>query len=1109
MREHMTSLLGKITSPVKTLKSMLYWARSYLSRPTVKEILLEAEGIGSSRYRSLLYVLRLAIFSGIILRFIIHRSEQSKLQVYVVMLLLVLYACYMVAIEILRGREAYKNEDKLRRFVGCQVAIDIISISAFSYLTGKVESDFYLFYFLPLFVAGEQFEKNGFLVSLVLVNIAQGLVAVLLDWNLDIIPRILLPRGFFLSVISAMLFMFAQYSLKNLLQAFRTVLNAMNRGVTIVDRNSYDIVFANDRRPGLIRKGRGESRKCYSAIHSRDEKCEDCPMNNLKTKGMVSQIRTRSINGEIRVFQMDSTYLPNIDGKVELVLKVDEDITERHNLIEIADILTQEDPRKVKEILGTIAGGVLALGCKTVTAYKISKDRKKLECILTMEAGGRIVEGRSHALIWEKFVGVPGHFIANIGDVLPFSDITVSQGELIFPLLMRSIPLGLLVLRCGDGISEPINVDAVNHVQMYANHMARALHTARRFESYEEIGRISKRLESTESPMEMLSILVEGIYSTNIEVIGARVDILEGETLRSALGSGIWKGRAVKRCSLDCKILSLGMAELPHECTSFASEDEPCGRLLKDMGYDAVNMGRMVCYGLDICGVVPERIQGVLCVQLRNGCDVQGGEILNHLMMVFKNAQGSMAKAKELVRIAQAHKAISQKEVYRVRSLELLVQIEELIGANNSTAEEIKHLILKGLTVSDGMSFTRAMLFEKNEDDLWHYDMGIGPINGEEAHSTWTRIGALTYKDSNMLAYDLENHLNIDMKHFTITDLEVDQLVAESAMYRGRGLRENETLLGKICSLDRHLIIRYRTCGRSVFLLLDNAFKSLADPFLFDEDVVSLVRLYTKAMTQALEELENEKKMAEKYQEIDTATLLGLQAGEIMHDLKDYVNVLYVNKALLADKIVRIMPMMESAARGELHNILVDVDGAIEETKAMTTGCLEALRDAAGATEVVSVNECIESAIATVKMFFPHLARTVDIVSRYDGIVKVRGIRRKYETCFKNIIKNACEARMTDQDRMSLEIFTESSDGGVRIIFHDNGCGIKKEDIAKILEPQFTTKIYGKGIGLYLAGRYIEDHEGTITVESEVGVGTTFTITLSECVEAGCDDRHN
>ena len=68
----------------------------------------------------------------------------------------------------------------------------------------------------------------------------------------------------------------------------------------------------------------------------------------------------------------------------------------------------------------------------------------------------------------------------------------------------------------------------------------------------------------------------------------------------------------------------------------------------------------------------------------------------------------------------------------------------------------------------------------------------------------------------------------------------------------------------------------------------------------------------------------------------------------------------------------------------------------------------------------------------------------------------------------------------------------------VQIVFRDTGTGIPPENLSKIFDPFFTSKDVGHGTGLGLAVSYgiIEQHGGTIDVESTLGAGTTFTILL-------------
>jgi signal transduction histidine kinase len=76
---------------------------------------------------------------------------------------------------------------------------------------------------------------------------------------------------------------------------------------------------------------------------------------------------------------------------------------------------------------------------------------------------------------------------------------------------------------------------------------------------------------------------------------------------------------------------------------------------------------------------------------------------------------------------------------------------------------------------------------------------------------------------------------------------------------------------------------------------------------------------------------------------------------------------------------------------------------------------------------------------------------------------------------------------------------TREDGGKVLIAISDTGSGIAPENVKRIFDPFFTTKAVGKGTGLGLAIAYdiiVNKHDGQIEVESEMGVGTTFSITL-------------
>ena len=98
------------------------------------------------------------------------------------------------------------------------------------------------------------------------------------------------------------------------------------------------------------------------------------------------------------------------------------------------------------------------------------------------------------------------------------------------------------------------------------------------------------------------------------------------------------------------------------------------------------------------------------------------------------------------------------------------------------------------------------------------------------------------------------------------------------------------------------------------------------------------------------------------------------------------------------------------------------------------------------------------------------------------------------EQVLLNAINNSIEAM---ENGGNLSIRAKISGDTAEIIIEDDGCGIPKEHMDKILECFFTTKSYGTGLGLCNLKKYIDQHEGSsFFVESEEGKGTNVKINL-------------
>jgi len=124
--------------------------------------------------------------------------------------------------------------------------------------------------------------------------------------------------------------------------------------------------------------------------------------------------------------------------------------------------------------------------------------------------------------------------------------------------------------------------------------------------------------------------------------------------------------------------------------------------------------------------------------------------------------------------------------------------------------------------------------------------------------------------------------------------------------------------------------------------------------------------------------------------------------------------------------------------------------------------------------------------------------RENDIIISMDlsgGLAPVYASKNQLRQVFLNLFKNAGDAMPSGG---TLTVKTYSKDEEIAVEISDTGGGIKEENINKIFDAFFTTKSSVKGVGLGLSVCYgfIIEHGGDIKVDSKVGVGTTFIITL-------------
>jgi signal transduction histidine kinase len=110
-----------------------------------------------------------------------------------------------------------------------------------------------------------------------------------------------------------------------------------------------------------------------------------------------------------------------------------------------------------------------------------------------------------------------------------------------------------------------------------------------------------------------------------------------------------------------------------------------------------------------------------------------------------------------------------------------------------------------------------------------------------------------------------------------------------------------------------------------------------------------------------------------------------------------------------------------------------------------------------------------------------------------DDLPPVGCAQSDLEQVLLNLLTNAREATRTG-GRLSVE--ARPSDAAVRIVITDTGQGIAAEHVPRVLEPFFTTKAGGNGLGLTICRSIVWEAGGTITIDSTAGIGTRVVVTI-------------
>jgi PAS domain S-box-containing protein len=234
------------------------------------------------------------------------------------------------------------------------------------------------------------------------------------------------------------------------------------------------------------------------------------------------------------------------------------------------------------------------------------------------------------------------------------------------------------------------------------------------------------------------------------------------------------------------------------------------------------------------------------------------------------------------------------------------------------------------------------------------------------------------------------------------------------------------------------------------------------------------------------------KRIEEEWQKVQKLESVGLLAGGIAHDFNNILTAVMGNITL---------SLLKSPPGSEVHGLLKSAEKAVLRASDLTQQLLTFSKGGDPIKEDAPIKELVmESA-----NFVLRGSNVTCSCSFEDDILTLEVDKGQISQVIQNLILNAVQAmpgggvvEVTVENAVleSGQVSFLTAGEYVKIAIRDHGIGIDKRYLQKIFDPYFTTKKKGSGLGLSIVYSILKKHNGTITVASEPGKGTVFTIYL-------------
>lgn len=268
--------------------------------------------------------------------------------------------------------------------------------------------------------------------------------------------------------------------------------------------------------------------------------------------------------------------------------------------------------------------------------------------------------------------------------------------------------------------------------------------------------------------------------------------------------------------------------------------------------------------------------------------------------------------------------------------------------------------------------------------------------------------------------------------------------------------------------------------------------------------IISAAFYITNRIVRRMERMDQEKdRLGEQLIRATRLAELGEMAAGFAHEINNPLQIMKSEQTLIETILSELKEkgeLEESEDLTELEDSMNQITLQIDRCARITQAILKFGRKSEPVSKDLDLGRFIPDVIAMISKKASVQGITVVHEIR-SSTPSIHGDPAQLQQVLLNLLNNAMDAINNEHGSKGGELVVDAGPKDkdkVEILVRDNGCGISPENLKKVFSPFFTTKPIGKGTGLGLSVCYgiIDSMGGSMTVESEMGVGTTFKIVL-------------